>query len=76
MKRLLMASVSALAPHVTVPSDFAHDPIGDYWRGIMFGWDDRQTLEFDGLSPRLVGREGNEKPNIIVWSDYGARRHW
>lgn len=71
-----MTSTSALAPHVTVPSDFEHTAIGDYWRGIMFGWDARRDLEFDGLSPRFILGAGEPKPTVVVWSDSGLRQHW
>ena len=73
---LLGSASSLVVNRAVLPSAFSRDPIGDFWRGVMFGWDDKRGREFDGLLPRMYGTDLEAPPTFIVWKDFGARRHW
>lgn len=75
-RAVLMASASSLVVNRAVlPSAFGRDPIGDFWRGVMFGWDDRPARAFAGLGPRILGAERRER-TFFRWADPVSRSHW
>lgn len=76
-RAVLMASASSLVVNRAVlPSAFGRDPIGDFWRGVMFGWDDKRGREFDGLQPRMYGFDDYGRRAFIQWSDSSALEKW
>ena len=55
---MLMASTSSLKPHVTEPRHLTGLPGEDFWRGLLFGFDNAEPRAFDGLSAKINLPEG------------------
>lgn len=81
MKRAaLLASTAAPCIRPVQPKDFPNDPIGRYFRGVQFGWDDAEPQPFLGLQPRFgkpmldLGHDGDPAKRsiwIVRWGGKG-----